>query len=272
MQAQPTTANLKFLANLDEPLVYIPSKGGGDETDHIGNFTTQEVSVYDGRRNKASSSLDVEGFQLVSQKTAVDDFYDDLKVEQTYHEEVKALLTELTGAARVEIFDDTRRTSSIDQQRLKNIREPAEIIHNDYTAASGIKRLRDYFADAPDEAERLLQRRFAIVNVWRSIAGTVYNHPLVLCDATTLRAEELISMERRAEDRIGELQVALYDSGQRWYYFPEMRMDEALVFKTFDSEVDGRARFTIHTSFQVPGIGGDVPARESIETRCFLFF
>lgn len=78
MQAQPTTANLKFLANLDEPLVYIPSKGGGDETDHIGNFTTQEVSVYDGRRDKASSSLDVEGFQLVSQKTAVDDFYDDL--------------------------------------------------------------------------------------------------------------------------------------------------------------------------------------------------
>ena len=186
MQAQPTTANLKFLANLDEPLVYIPSKGGGDETDHIGNFTTQEVSVYDGRRNKASSSLDVEGFQLVSQKTAVDDFYDALKVEQTYHEEVKALLTELTGAARVEIFDDTRRTSSIDQQRLKNIREPAEIIHNDYTATSGIKRLRAYFADAPDEAERLLQRRFAIVNVWRSIAGSAYQQPPVLCSATLL--------------------------------------------------------------------------------------
>ena len=79
-------------------------------------------------------------------------------------------------------------------------------------------------------------------------------------------------MERRAEDRIGELQVALHDSGQRWYYFPEMQMDEALVFKTFDSEVDGRARFTIHTSFQIPGLGGEVAARESIETRCFLFF
>ena len=268
----PIKANLKFLANLDEPLVYIPSKGGGDETDHVGNFTTQEVSVYDGRRDKASSSLDVEGFQLVSQTTAVDDFYDDLQVEQTYHDEVKALLTELTSAVRVEIFDDTRRTSSVSQQRLKNIREPAEIIHNDYTAASGVKRLRDYFADDPDEAERLLQRRFAIVNVWRSIAGTVYNHPLVLCDATTLRAEDLISMERRAEDRIGELQVALYDAGQRWYYFSEMGMDEALVFKTFDSEVGDGARVAVHTSFQVDGVGEEVAARESMETRCFLFF
>ena len=48
-------------------------------------------------------------------------------------------------------------------------------------------------------------------------------------------------------------------------------MDEALVFKTFDSETDGRARFRIHTSFVIPGVGGEAPARESIETRCLLF-
>ena len=173
MQNDPIKGNLKYLANLDEPLVYIPSKGGGDETDHVGNFTMQEVSIHDGRSDKASSSLDIEGFQLVSQKTGVNDFYDDLQIKQTYHEEVKTLLTEMTGAARIEIFDDTRRTSSLYQQRIKNIREPADVIHNDYTARSGIKRLRDYFADDTDEAEKLLQRRFAIVNVWRSIAGPV---------------------------------------------------------------------------------------------------
>ena len=265
-------ADLKFLANLDEPLVYIPSKGGGDETDHVGNFTMQEVSIHDGRKNKPSSSLDVEGFQLVSQKTAVDDFYDKVQVESTYHDEVKTLLMEVTGATRIDIFDDTRRSSSIDQQRLKNIREPADIIHNDYTAVSGIKRLRDHLADDPDEATRLLQRRFAIVNVWRSIAGPVLNHPLVLCDATTVAPEDLVSVERRAEDRIGELQVALYNPEHRWYYFPQMQMDEALLFKTFDSETDGRARFTIHTSFDDPGAPADTPPRESIETRCMLFF
>lgn len=265
-------AKLKFLANLDEPLVYIPSKGGGDETDHVGNFTMQEVSVHDGRKDMPSSSLDVEGFQLVSQTTAIDDFYDVQQVNGTYHEEVKALLMQATGAVRIEIFDDTRRTSSLERQREKNIREPADIVHNDYTARSGIRRMQDYFADNPGEAEELLQRRFTIVNVWRSIAGTIVDHPLVLCDATSVRPEDLVSVERRAEERIGELQVALYNPEHRWYYFPEMQMDEALLFKTFDSETDGRTRFTIHSSFADPDAPADAPPRESIETRCLLFF
>ena len=265
-------ATLKFLANLNEPLVYIPSKGGGDATDHGGNFATQEVSVHDGRNEMLSTSLDVEGFKLVSQNSAVGDFYDDTQINSTYHDEVTALLMELTGATRVEIFDDTRRSSSVAVQRDKNIRETAAIVHNDYTARSGVKRLHDHFADDSDEVEALLQRRFAIVNVWRSTAGPIHNHSLVLCDATTVKPDDLVSMERRAEERIGELQVALYDSAQRWYYFPEMQMDEALLFKTFDSATDGRTRFTIHSAFEDPNAPADATPRESIETRCLLFF
>lgn len=272
MQSKSIRANLKFLANLDEPLVYIPSRGGGDQTRHVGNFTMQEVSIHNGRTDKLASNLDLEGFRLVPQQSGVTDFYDDVQIQSTYQDEVKALLAEITGAARIEIFDDTRRSSSVEKQRDKKIRDPADIVHNDYTARSGIKRLRDYFADDPKEAERLLQGRFVIVNVWRSIAGPVYNDPLVLCDASTVRPEDLVSVERRAEERIGELQVALHHSGQRWYYFPEMRMDEALLFKTFDTATDGRARFTIHSSCNDPGAPMDAPARESIETRCLVFF
>ena len=271
MQAELKKASLKFLDNVDGPLVYIPSKGGGDETEHVGNFRMQEVTVTDGRLLQ-SPSLDVEGFKLVSQISEVTDFYDDAEVNSTYHDEVEALLLEMTGAARIEIFDDTRRTSSLARQKEKQIREPADIVHNDYTARSGVKRLRDHFADEPDEAEELLRRRFAIVNVWRSIAGPIYNHPLVLCDAGSVRAEDLVSVERRAEERMGELQVALFDRGQRWYYFPVMQMDEALLFKTFDSETDGRTRFTIHSSFEDPDAAVDAPPRESIETRCLVIF
>jgi hypothetical protein len=185
---------------------------------------------------------------------------------------VKALLEESLGASRVEIFDDTRRSSSLERQRHKKIRETAEIVHNDYTARSGVKRLRDHFADDPDEADELLQGRFAIVNVWRSIAGSVRNHHLTFCDATTVRPDDLVSVERQAEERIGEIQVALFDPGQRWYYFPELQVNEALLIKTFDSETDGRTRFTIHTSFEDPAAPEDGPPRESIETRCLVFF
>jgi hypothetical protein len=272
MEAAPIKASLKFLANLDEPLVYIPSKGGGDETEHVGNFTMHEVSIHDGRRELPSSSLDLEGFQLVSQDTEVSDFFSDEQIASTYHSEVKSLLLDILGAARVEIFDDTRRSTSLARQEELKIREAASIVHNDYTASSGVKRLRDNDAVDPDEAEVLLDRRFAIVNVWRSIGGPVYNHPLALCDASSVRPADLVSVERRADERIGEIQVALFDPGQRWYYFPEMQMDEVLLFKTFDSETDGRSRFTIHTSFEDAGAPVDAPPRESIETRCLVFF
>jgi hypothetical protein len=272
MQANSTKATLKFLANLDEPLVYIPSKGGGDETDHVGNFAMQEVSVRDAREDNDTFSLDAEGFKLVSQPTAVNDFYDNAQIASTYHDEVTALLLEITGATRIEIIDDTRRSASIERQREMGIREPADIVHNDYTARSGIKRLQDHFAHDPDEAEKLLQRRFAIINVWRSIAGPILNHPLVMCDATSVKADDLVSVERRAEERIGELQVALHDDTHRWFYYPDMQMDEALLFKTFDSDTDGRTRFTIHSSFEDPNAPADAPPRESIESRCLVFF
>ena len=150
--------------------------------------------------------------------------------------------------------------------------EPASIIHNDYTARSGPLRLRDHFTEDPKQAEALLQRRFVIVNVWRSIRGTVLDAPLALCDAASLAPGDLVSVERQAKKRIGEIQQAVYNPAHRWYYFPEMGPDEALLIKTYDSATDGRARFTIHTSFDDPTAPAGAPPRESLETRCFAFF
>ncbi len=185
---------------------------------------------------------------------------------------MKALIKRETGANRVEIFDHTRRAVSEEIRKARMIREPASTVHNDYTADSGPKRLKDHFVDAPDEAEELLKRRFAIVNVWRSIKGEVQTGPLALCDASSVAPEVLVPVKRKAKDRTGEIQMALYGPGQRWYYFPRMSMDEALLIKTFDSETDGRARFTIHTAFDDPSAPAGAPSRESIETRCFVFF
>ena len=60
----------------------------------------------------------------------------------------------------------------------------------------------------PDEADRLLAGHFAIINLWRSIAGVVETMPLAFCDSTTVKADDLVSVERVAKDRVGELQMA----------------------------------------------------------------
>ena len=265
-------APVKYLADAAAVPVYVASAGGGDATQHKGNYVMQTVPIHDGRARSEPFSLDREGFALVSQTSAVRDFYDDAQIADLYDAEVKALLRRETGAARVEIFDHTRRAASLEVQKARQIREPASIIHNDYTARSGPRRLRDHFAARPDEAEALLQRRFAIVNVWRSIRGVVRTAPLALCDAASVAPEDLVSVERQARDRIGEIQQALYSPAHRWYCFPEMGPDEALLIKTYDSAEDGRARFTIHTSFEDPRAPADAPPRESLETRCFVFF
>ena len=246
--------------------------GGGDATLHEGNYVMKTVAIHNGRLRAEGFSLDREGFMLTHQVSAVTNFYDDGQIATVYEAEVKALVRKVTGAERIEIFDHTRRAASLDVQKARTIREPASIIHNDYTAGAGPKRLRDHFPDAPDEAEALLSRRFAIVNVWRSIRGPVLTAPLALCDAASVASEDLVSIERRAKDRIGEIQLAIYNPAHLWYYFPKMQMDEALLIKTYDSEIDGRARFTIHTSFEDPTSPVDAPPRESLETRCFAFF
>jgi hypothetical protein len=265
-------APLKFLADKEKVAIYVASVGGGDVPQHEGNFVMQSVAIHNGRGSGHSFTLDREGFVLAPHATGVIDFYDDSQIAATYEDEVTALVKDVTGATRVEIFDHTRRAISEDTRKARLIREPASTVHNDYTARSAPKRLRDHFEHAPDEAEKLLSRHFSIVNVWRSIKGTVRTAPLALCDASSVAPEDLVPVTRKARDRIGEIQMALYNPGQRWYYFPEMTMEEALLIKTFDSETDGRARFTIHTAFHDPTAPADAPSRESIETRCFVFY
>lgn len=102
--------------------------------------------------------------------------------------------------------------------------------------------------------------------------GVIENFPLALCDASTTAAEDLIPVKRLAKDRTGEIQLATYNPKHRWFYFPHMTADEVLLFKTYDSAEDGRARYTIHTSFDDPSAPQNAPVRQSIETRCFVFY
>jgi len=266
------SAELKFLADRSAPLVYVPSKGGGDKTEHLGNYHTHEVEIHDARNELTQTALDREGFVLVSHDSEVRDFYDDAALRSIYHAELTELVKRVMGARRVEVFDDTRRSSSTAKQREHGARDPANIVHNDYTQASGRRRLADFFGDSPQEARQLEQRRFAIVNAWRPIGEPVVDHPLVLCDARTVREDDLVPVERRGEDRTGELQVALHESGQRWYYYPHMDRDEVLLFKTYDSALDGRTRFTPHSSCKDPRAPAGAAPRESLETRCLVFF
>jgi hypothetical protein len=127
-----------------------------------------------------------------------------------------------------------------------------------------------------EEAEALLGRRFAIIQVWRpayhDAAAPIRANPLALADARSVAAEDLLIAERRYPHRVGQTYRLKYSPRHRWFYFPQMRRDEAIVFKVYESQNDGRARFTPHTSFDDPATPPGAAARQSIEARALAFF
>jgi hypothetical protein len=142
-------------------------------------------------------------------------------------------------------------------------------VHNDYTEWSAPKRVHDLL---PDEAEELLKRRFAIVQVWRPVSHPVESFPLAFCDARTLSPENLIASERRYPDRTGETYTVTYSPMHKWFWIPRMQREEALVFKVYDSAKDGRARWAVHAAFEDQTAPAAPRPRESIEIRALAFF
>ncbi len=264
-------ATLKFLTPSDDPPVYHASVGGEDaRLDLDGQFEDVDVDIRDGRPDRQSHSLDGEGFQLVDHASAVTDFYDQEQITSIYEEEVRELVAKATGASRVVIFDHTHRADSQNKRARLKTREPSAIVHNDYTDKSARQRVIDMLP--PEEVEDLLSRRFAIVNVWRAIGHPAVTSQLALCDAATLRPGDAVPTERRAKDRIGELMLATFNPQNLWVYFPGTKPDEALLLKTYDTATDGRARFSLHTAFELPEVPAGTKPRESLETRTFAFF
>ncbi len=228
----------------------------------------RRVEIRDGRA-AGGLSLDGNGFVLVEHRSAVRDFFDVEELKRTYYAEVEALIRRLTGAGRVVVFDHTLRSGDESEREARLVREPVLSAHNDYTEWSGPQRVRELMGD---EAQPLLARRFAIVQVWRPISSPLESNPLAMADARSVAPGDLLVAERRYPHRVGQTYRLKYSPAHRWFYFPRMRREEAIVFKVYDSENDGRARFTPHTSFDDPSTPPGAPPRQSIEARALVFF
>ena len=265
--AEALTAEIPYTVDTGEKLVNETFGPNNIRRRRTGTLDPHPMEVEDGRA--ADLSLERNGFILVEHKTAVKNFFDPEELKSVYYPEIERLIGETSGAARVVLFDHTLRSGSEDEREAKLIREPVLSAHNDYTEWSGPQRVRDIMGD---EAEKLLERRFAIIQVWRAINQPIESNPLAVADAQSVSMDDLLIAERRYPGRVGQTYRLKYNPRHRWYYFPRMRRDEALVFKVYDSVNDGRARFTPHTSFEDPGTQPNAPPRQSIEARAFAFF
>jgi len=233
-------------------------------------YQQYEMVVRNGRPLRHTFDLDTHGFVFVDHATQVKDFTDEAERVRVYDPEVQALIRKHSGASEVVVFDHTLRVSDEEGQKAIGARPTVKGVHNDYTEKSAPQRLRDIVGDA--QAERRFKKRWAIIQVWRPICGTVLVDPLGICDGRTIPQKGFILVERRYKDRTGEVYHIAHNPAHVWFYFPRMQRNEALVFKVFDSDASKPSRFTAHSAFDDPQTPADAPPRESIETRAFAFF
>jgi hypothetical protein len=263
-------AVLNYLVDTGEkPVIYLypPPPGVPQRT---GRYTTSTVTIRDGRALLPQLAVDKQGFLLQRHETEVMNFYDEHEVQAVYYPEVERLVQAVTGAAKVVVFDHTWRCAAAAKQAEHGAQGPVRVAHNDYTPRSGPQRVRDLLT--ADEAEARLQRRFVEINVWRPIRGPVEDTPLAVCDGQTIAAQDFVATDLKYRDRTGEVYTLTFNPHHRWYYFPHMQSNEALLLKGYDSLTDGRTRFTAHTAFDDPTASPQAAARESIEIRTLVFF
>ena len=287
----------------------------GSDGGFIGvNLEPLMVDVIDARDAQQAKTCERNGFELIDAPLTDSslDFFDHAAVLQRYYPECERLVSAATGA-RAYAFDHNLRSAEgkSSNRRIsggQTVQGPAKVVHGDYTLVSAPQRLRDLgeppklndtYRDLVPAGESLIDAaglasafapdgRFAIINVWRNITlDPVQINPLALCDGQTVNSEDLVTFEIHYADRIGENYFAKHAAGHRFYYFPLLTRDEALLIKQWDSagalarsqgqqpdssEPDGPCTFSFHSAFDDPAAPADAPDRLSIEVRCMVIY
>lgn len=234
------------------------------------------IEIRDARNLADKPSLETCGFTLVDHRTRVRDFTDADAAIQVYRPEIEALVSSLTGARKVVVGKSVLRWSERagDQDAFVNSR-PARFVHVDYSRRSFNDFARTHLGDAED-AEAWLQRRYVAYNIWRVITPPPQDVPLAICDARSVHGDDVTTGEAvidapgMPEFRFGSSLIHA-SPAHRWYWYPDMQTDEALVFKAFDSDLE-RVQGCPHSAFNNPLCSPDVPPRASVEIRAYGFF
>ena len=273
-----------------------------------GESQSFTVTMHDGRTLSPPPSLMRNGYCLARDfNTALDlqrDGLDSEQIVQTHYPEIRRLVTEALGGAeavkRAIVFDHTirsrvRKATGEKETNGESVGGYASTAHNDNTSASAKNRVYllskvkaaggSLTLPAPPlterEAEKIVSGRFGLFNVWRHFRTDypVLDYPLAVLDAQSARPGDFLSSQYIYPDRVGETASVLRNPEHRWVYYSEMRHNEALIFKVFDSAselgvctAEECPPNTAHTSFRLADSDASTPARESIECRVLVEF
>lgn len=231
-----------------------------------------EVEIADAR--EIDADLDVEGFTIVSHRSEVKDLTHLDAVSKIHSGEITELLKRVTGCDEVVMtpFGILRFSEKLGENAAHDNSHPARFVHVDM-AKEAATAARDKTAPQGREIGRSAQ-----YNVWRVLSQPPQDVPLGLCAFPSIAPEDLIDCDAIFDPLDGSPEwgfpnyLLAHNPQHRWYYYSNMTPDEAIVFKTSESD-PARAQLMPHGAFDNPLAGPDAPPRISLEMRgtCYWF-
>jgi len=264
---------VKGEVNYIGPMDERPRYYANDHSRDVLNLEPHVVPITDVRNAQTPPTLWREGFALVPHVSMVRDFRNQEEVTRLHPDEIRGLLQRLTGADEVVVTGPgvlRFAERSADSGKLDNSR-PARFVHIDISDTTA-----QAFADRSAPQGRGKIRRFAHYNVWRALSTPPQDTPLAVCDARSIAPEDLVAADA-VFDKPGQPEWSFegltirYNPAHRWVYFSNMTRDEALVFKTNDSDPE-QPHNVPHSAFDDPSCPADVPPRSSIEMRAIAYW
>jgi hypothetical protein len=218
------------------------------------------------------ADVDREGFQLVRHTSAITDWTDRAALEAIHKGEVADLIKQVTGADEVQVTAPgiLRYSEKSGKAGSSDNSHPARFAHVDINDVTAVQ-----FAERGAGGRAF--KRCAAYNLWRALSPAPQDVPLALCDARTVAADDLILADAIFDPPGGapewsfESWVVAHNQAHRWHFFSDLAVDEAVLFKTNDSD-PARAHCMPHVAFDDPLAPDDAPPRVSIEMRATCYW
>ncbi|MEE3133369.1 MAG: CmcJ/NvfI family oxidoreductase, partial [Pseudomonadota bacterium] len=112
---------------------------------------------------------------------------------------------------------------------------------------------------------------YAWFNIWSPIERLAEQNQLTVLDARTLSMDDICEYNFTEQAGNGYAAIPAHNPNHRFFYFPQMKPGEVIIFKQFDSRSD-KAMVCPHTAFYDPDVGDHSAARRSVEFRALCVF
>ena len=239
------------------------------------------VDITDIRHYDPRTTLDVEGCEWVYSPTTLreaDLLHDDKdkvkhRVESAYFEECAKLVRQHTKASRAVAYNWRHRrleTNFVPGSAVGYSSKPLATFHMDNDMVTAEMNLRRTLGDT--EAERWLQKRWAIINVWRPVGDTILQWPLALLDSHDIKVGENTESIFTKNNYKSHFSAIKYSPDFKFYYVNKLTTDEALLFVDYDSSKSSQLSGLAHGAFHDHRSPDNAPLRRSIEVRVLVLW